>query len=356
MTPLDAAKRALRKQTAATLSLLSGSVVQEQSRQVLMHLSSFPAYVKCRSATVYLSMGGEVDTWPILEDLLARGVTVAVPRVTGPNRSDMTMLQCDSIEQARAFPKTKWGISEPSAALAAEMTDMTNHAFDLLIVPGVAFDSGCHRLGHGKAYYDTFISKQLEGGGYPAVVGLALECQLIESVPVGEFDQRLDAVIHPAGALGYASRADEARAPALLADGSKRQREGESSTPEKQLLRLEERVDLSEGKWKYVCLRASSDAGSCILVRSAPGTYHMDVAEPAIEALEAQGFEVEPLGGGRIRFAPSEGSVHVYGYSVGLGGEEGGPPGHGMRDHAEVAELIRRRYPAMTTTWAAEGY
>ena len=138
MTSPDIAKRALRKQTAATLSLLSASVIRDQSMLVLKHLSSLPAYATCRSATVYLSMGGEVDTWPILEDLLARGVTVAVPRVTGPSRTDMRMLQCESMKQAFAFPKTKWGISEPSAEMAGEMTDLTDHAFDLLIVPGSA--------------------------------------------------------------------------------------------------------------------------------------------------------------------------------------------------------------------------
>ena len=30
-------------------------------------------------------------------------------------------------------------------------------------------------------------------------------------------------------------------------------------------------------------------------------------------------------------------SVHVFGYSVGLGGDEGGPPGRGMPDHSQAA-------------------
>ena len=33
--------------------------------------------------------------------------------------------------------------------------------------------------------------------------------------------------------------------------------------------------------------------------------------------------------------------VHIYGFSVGLGGDEGGPPGRGMPDHSQAAALVR---------------
>lgn len=82
----------------------------------------------------------------------------------------------------------------------------------------------------------------------------------------------------------------------------------------------------------------------------------MDVAEPAIEAFEAMGYSVTPLGGGRIMMDVTARSVHVYGFSVGLGGEEGGPPGHGMRDHSQAAALIREVRPDYTTTFSADGY
>lgn len=41
---------------------------------------------------------------------------------------------------------------------------------------------------------------------------------------------------------------------------------------------------------------------------------------------------------------------------VGLGGEEGGPPGHGMKDHSDVASLIRKARPEFTATFSADGY
>lgn len=86
---------------------------------------------------------------------------------------------------------------------------------DLMLLPGVAFQVGAQgevrRLGHGKGFYDFFLRHlrhsieqqgEVEGGkgkGWPKLVGLALEEQLLseseEDLPMGENDQRLDSVV-----------------------------------------------------------------------------------------------------------------------------------------------------------------
>ena len=48
--------------------------------------------------------------------------------------------------------------------------------------------------------------------------------------------------------------------------------------------------------------------------------------------------------------------MHIYGYSVGFGGAEGGPPGRGMRDHAAVAELVAQALPSHSVTHSPDGY
>ena len=159
---------------------------------------------------------------------------------------------------------------------------------------------------------------------------------------------------------------------------------------------LEEQVDLKDGSYKYVCLRitppdlpprpfllvrryayygytyyghtyyghtyygytyygpSSSCAGMhipCMChaytmpaytpascgVCSAAGSYHRDVGASPTAKFEARGCRVEALGGGRIMLDSVRRSVHVFGYSVGLGGDEGGPPGRGMPDHSQAA-------------------
>jgi len=297
--------------------------------------------------------GVEVDTWPILEDLLSRGVTCAIPRVTGKSATNMYMLRIESLEQAKGLPRTKWGIPEPDEATASLMEDLTPRPFDLVLVPGVAFDARCQRLGRGKGYYDAFLQQQRATGEAVTAIGLALAPQIISEVPVTEQDQRLDMVVHPGGRLSYASQADVTQA-AQLKDTAPR----ESKRARTELdIALGERVKLSEGRYKYACLQISNAEGSsCLAVRSAPGDYHAEVADPYVAKFESKGYCVEPLGGGRIIMDSKQHTVHIYGYSVGFGGAEGGPPGHAMVDHSEVAAIVRQTLPDYTVTFSPEGY
>ena len=138
------AKKALRKQTADVLRTLQRSAISAQSAAVLAELATIPAYTSARSASVYLPMDGssEIDTWPILAALMARGVKVAVPRVAGPKPGDMRMLRVSSYEQAVALPRTKWGIPEPDEALAAGMEDMTGAATTTALSHASGLSSG----------------------------------------------------------------------------------------------------------------------------------------------------------------------------------------------------------------------
>jgi len=386
-----ALKTALRASTAKALAALSPAEISEQSAAVLAQLQQTAAYTSARTASVYLPIEGgkEVDTWPIVADLLARGASVAVPRVTGPR--SMEMLRLASVEQARALPRTKWGIPEPDAVLAAAMGGDRTHGeppFDLVLVPGVAFDARCNRLGHGRGYYDTFIQGQRQKGAEGeeeeealAVIGLALAVQVAESVPVGEHDQRLDLIVHPEGRMAYTSAVDGAAAAAAMGGGgggaAKKQRAeasanadssdsgSEDGEEQQQLPPIELRVDVAPGTYKYVCLLVTpeeekndpeeeDDPEPFLAVRSGRGDYHAQVAAPILERWGRH--RCEALGGGRIVRDAQARTVKIYGYSVGFGGDEGGPPGAQMKDHSQVAELVLERYPDHDITYDRHGY
>ena len=71
---------------------------------------------------------------------------------------------------------------------------------EVLIVPMLAYDRSLHRLGYGGGYYDRTLAA-LRLSGRCLAVGLAYADQLDPDLPVGPFDQRLDAIVTEGGVL-----------------------------------------------------------------------------------------------------------------------------------------------------------
>ena len=63
---------------------------------------------------------------------------------------------------------------------------------DLIMVPGVGFDSRGARMGHGKGYYDKLLEHARKD---TPLIALAFECQMFEDIPVAEHDVFMDMVI-----------------------------------------------------------------------------------------------------------------------------------------------------------------
>jgi 5-formyltetrahydrofolate cyclo-ligase len=144
-----------------------------------------PEYLHARNISVYMSMAsGEVITKAIVYDALQRGKNVFVPYIyknksTGP-RSLMDMVELRSEEDFKALEPDRWGIPSIDPGSVAQRTRCLCESFeteaedpnpprrenlDLIVVPGLAFDRTRHRLGHGKGYYDIFLSQYREHKG-----------------------------------------------------------------------------------------------------------------------------------------------------------------------------------------------
>lgn len=124
----------------------------------------------------YYAFGSEVKTDLILEKAKVLGKKVALPSVEGKS---LTFYELSS---GKYLVKGRFGIMEPLPYGPVER-------MDLLVVPGIAFDKKGYRLGYGKGYYDKFLAaKSLFS------IGLAYSFQLLESLPRGKYDKKLDAI------------------------------------------------------------------------------------------------------------------------------------------------------------------
>ncbi|MBP9903534.1 MAG: 5-formyltetrahydrofolate cyclo-ligase, partial [Verrucomicrobia bacterium] len=63
---------------------------------------------------------------------------------------------------------------------------------DLVLVPGVAFDPRGGRLGRGQGYYDRLLA-----GVRGTKCGVAFDEQIVDAVPVGPLDIRLNCILTP---------------------------------------------------------------------------------------------------------------------------------------------------------------
>ena len=80
------------------------------------------------------------------------------------------------------WPEIELDIVEP-----CKQAVLPHRQYELIIVPVLGFDSEYNRLGRGGGWYDRFLSTQLAA----RTIGLAFDCQYINSIPVEDFDVEL---------------------------------------------------------------------------------------------------------------------------------------------------------------------
>ncbi|WWC57491.1 5-formyltetrahydrofolate cyclo-ligase [Kwoniella dejecticola CBS 10117] len=217
-----ALKATLRKSMLRTLKGMSDAEVEKQSQAVFRKLLDQPFFKEAKSVGCYLSMKhGELRTTGIVDHILKRGSTLYTPFIPPPpsrnpeaqpssSSQDMKMLRLYSPADLERCPLDKWGILDPGETRndkdgSEKREDVMNRSsppLDVILVPGVAFDEDCNRLGRGKAYYDRFLLLYTTTRPSPLLVALALSPQILEKgekVPTTEHDFRLDGVISPEG-------------------------------------------------------------------------------------------------------------------------------------------------------------
>jgi 5-formyltetrahydrofolate cyclo-ligase len=138
----------------------SRQLLSTQSNQVFSRLLDLPQYKHANSVGFFLSMpSGEIQTNHAIRHIVNDGKVLYVPRVgLDFEMCDMELIRCDPWSTTAVddeggamfyddWPRNKWGIPEPpvTSTNVAKSGDI-----DLLIVPGLAFDTNGHRLGQGK--------------------------------------------------------------------------------------------------------------------------------------------------------------------------------------------------------------
>ena len=172
---IQALKARLRADCLARRSRLDRDELSAASGVIRERLMRSAVYANAKVVHTYVSLAGEVDTTELISSMLESGRRVVVPVVEG---SSMQHAELRGLEELHPGPME---MRQPALRQADRVEDLT--ILDLIVVPGLAFDSGGWRLGFGRGYYDRFLS---EVGA--TTVGLTLESFLLDAVPVEDHD------------------------------------------------------------------------------------------------------------------------------------------------------------------------
>ena len=139
-----------------------------------------PLLCEAKVILAYYSLPGEVDTHTLIQELVAEGKTVLLPKVL-----DDTTMELRQYAGPQDLSEGAYHIMEPMGAPFKDFSQI-----DVALIPGLAFDTNGHRLGRGKGYYDRFLTA-FTG----KTIGVCFDFQKVAEVPVDAHDVAVDRVV-----------------------------------------------------------------------------------------------------------------------------------------------------------------
>lgn len=175
--------RAAIKQTRMTLD---ASIQTDVALKILQQLKTLPSFSAANKIACYLSYNGEVPTKPIIDEIWQQNKNCYLPVLNTVPEKHLTFHE---YSQQTILQPNKYNIDEP---INTHEIDITN--LDIVLVPLVAFDEHCNRLGMGAGFYDrTFAFRKQQN--IPLLIGLAYEMQKSNSLTINDWDIPMDLVV-----------------------------------------------------------------------------------------------------------------------------------------------------------------
>jgi 5-formyltetrahydrofolate cyclo-ligase len=180
---IQEAKVTLRKQIRGVLKNISPAAREAASAQARLLLKEQSIWENAGSVLFFAPASNEVDVWPLLEEALNTGKIAALPRF---DSAEQSYVACRVQNLRSEIVTGEFGIREP----AVKCAEIPFSKFDLILVPGGAFDLHGHRLGRGRGFYDRLLA-EVRG----IKCGVAFDEQIVNEIPVGTLDVAVDFIL-----------------------------------------------------------------------------------------------------------------------------------------------------------------
>ena len=174
------------------------------SERIRAHLLALKSWREAERVLAYCSMPKEVATQGILEAALREGKQLFLPRcrVCCPHFEAVKVRNL----AADLEPGPLRNLIQPLASLPALQTSenglepalqTSENGFDLVLVPGVAFDRRGYRIGFGAGMYDRFF----DANPLPHRLALAFAFQVVDHIPAAPHDLPVHGILTEKGLI-----------------------------------------------------------------------------------------------------------------------------------------------------------
>jgi 5-formyltetrahydrofolate cyclo-ligase len=136
-------------------------------------------------------MPSEPDVSGFNDWVLGAGRRLLLPEITGESLS---------WREPGAMVPGRFGVLSPTGTLA-ELTDA-----DLIVIPALAIDHSGFRLGQGGGYYDRALATPGAREGFPKLVAVVFDHEIIDLLPREAHDVAVDSAVSPARILHFSNR------------------------------------------------------------------------------------------------------------------------------------------------------
>ncbi len=188
---IDDSKKVLRKLIQERRDSLANDLKQKKIAAIIQKFLGLKQYSDSVNLLAYFPFRSEIDTRILIEKALSRGKRIALPKVN-KEKLDLYYIKSLLIDlEPGCYDIMEPVPSECERALPLEI--------DLVIVPGVGFDTGMNRLGYGGGFYDKLLR---EISPQAPRIALAFDLQVVDHIPVSEHDLKIDILITESSIYG----------------------------------------------------------------------------------------------------------------------------------------------------------
>lgn len=177
-------KKEVRRAILEHRDNIGANIKEEWDKKIFSKLMNSEDYKNADVIFVFVSFRSEVDTHRIIVQALKDSKTICVPKINVKEK-EMEIFKIENLEELKLG---YYGILEPRE----DCQKVDCNYIDLILMPGAAFDNQGGRVGYGGGFYDRFLKRMNKK---VKRIALAYEFQVLDKVPVEEFDVRIDGII-----------------------------------------------------------------------------------------------------------------------------------------------------------------